>query len=364
MPDVQVAWKTRHAASVAGARGSERVVRSVIIGVSGPRARAHADAYRVIDEADLVGVSARTPHAASEFARDYSGATAYLDHRDMLEAERPMTVHLNTPPSARLDLLRQCEAAGVAVVVVEKPIAIDRSDLAALRAFAHTTPMTVVVNHQLHFHRAMRDMQERVHAAGAVQCEVDASAGMNAAYQGTHVLQAARSMLSGAVTSLAASASGTDALRPHPAHHYAPDNLDARFVTDQGEIRLRCGARAQRVADSRARDVWAHKRIRVIADSDEYEWTMWGRRFFVDGHEDVERWEWKTEDDLAQIALTRSLIARDEAAEHPLSLRRAIDDYALILDAYEVAARGAGGTVAGGMSGADVLPTLRSALGL
>ena len=164
--------------------------RSVIIGASGGRARHHALAYRHQRRAKLVAVSARTADKRDELADAYGVAARYDDYREMLARERPDVVHVNTPPDARLELLEQIAAAGVPTAIIEKPIAIDGPDCAALAAFARTSPLRVAVNHQLHYHAPRRRLQRLVAdgAIGRVRF-IDASTGMNAAYQGTHALQ-------------------------------------------------------------------------------------------------------------------------------------------------------------------------------
>ena len=187
--------------------------RSVIIGASGGRARHHALAYRHQRRAKLVAVSARTADKRDELADAYGVAARYDDYREMLARERPDVVHVNTPPDARLELLEQIAAAGVPAAIVEKPVAIDGPDCAALAAFAHTSPLKVAVNHQLHYHAPRRRLQRLVAdgAIGAVRF-IDASTGMNAAYQGTHALQSVFAFAGGAQpAAVFGQASGTDA---------------------------------------------------------------------------------------------------------------------------------------------------------
>lgn len=130
--------------------------RSVIIGASGARARHHALAYRHVNRARLVAVAARTAAPRDQLAADFGIAARYADYRDMLARERPDLVHVNTPPDARLEILEQVAAAGVPAAIVEKPVAIDGPDCAALAAFARASPLKVAVNHQLHYHAARR----------------------------------------------------------------------------------------------------------------------------------------------------------------------------------------------------------------
>ena len=353
--------------------------RSVIIGASGGRARHHALAYRHQRRAKLVAVSARTVDKRDELADAYGVAARYDDYREMLARERPDVVHVNTPPDARLELLEQIAAAGVPAAIIEKPIAIDGPDCAALAAFARNSPLRVAVNHQLHYHAPRRRMQTLVAdgAIGAVRF-IDASTGMNAAYQGTHALQSVFAFAGGAQpAAVLGQASGTEGLQPSPRNHFAPDDLLAA-IDFEGGLRavLRCGAGAPRLADAPpdAREaVWGHKRVTVYGDRGYVTWTMWSWETLLDGrleHGTHDYWE---HDAPAESALVDSVLdwiesarslrdpkhapretehdgnrgtgipgqqaSADQGAEpdHPLALAKAAAQYAVLLAAYRSA---------------------------
>lgn len=331
-----------------------REYRSVIIGASGARARHHALAYRHVHRARLVAVSARTAAPRDRLAADFGIPARYDDYREMLDRERPHLVHVNTPPNARLEVLRQVAAAGVPAALVEKPVAIDVPDCAALAAFARTSPLLVAVNHQLHYHAARRRLQDLVAegALGTLQY-IDASSGMNAAYQGTHCLQAVFAFAgSEPPTEVWARVRGAVGLQPNPRAHYAPDNLHAMIHYASGLVaRLRCGEDAPRQrdapAEARAKE-WAHKRVAVYGDRGHAIWTMWSWEALLDhprpgaagrlqsGSHDY--WE---QDAPAQAALIDSIPEWIEHPErgHPLALQRAVAEYAVLLDAYRCALR-------------------------
>ena len=353
--------------------------RSVIIGASGGRARHHALAYRHQRRAKLVAVSARTVDKRDELADAYGVAARYDDYREMLARERPDVVHVNTPPDARLELLEQIAAAGVPSAIIEKPIAIDGPDCAALAAFARTSPLKVAVNHQLHYHAPRRRLQRLVAdgAIGAVRF-IDASTGMNAAYQGTHALQSVFAFAGGAQpAAVFGQASGNDGLQPSPRNHFAPDDLLAA-IDFAGGLRavLRCGGGAPRLTEAppEAREaVWGHKRITVYGERGHVTWTMWSWETLLDGrHEGGEHDYWE-HDAPAESALVDSVLdwiesARslrepkhapggrehdgnrstgipgrqllaDQGAEpdHPLALAEATAQYAVLLAAYRSA---------------------------
>ena len=319
--------------------------RSVIIGASGARARHHALAYRYQPRARLVAVSARTAAPRDKLAADYDVAARYDDYREMLARERPDVVHVNTPPSARLEVLEQVAAAGVPAAIVEKPVAIDGPDCAALVGFARTSPLQVAVNHQLHYHAPRRRLQRLVADGGIGEVRyVDAGSGMNAAYQGTHSLQAVFAFAGAArPTAVLAQAAGTDGLQPTPRAHYAPDDLLAA-IDFAGGLRavLRCGSGAPRQTDAplAARDqVWAHKRIAVYGERGHAIWSMWSWETLCDGRLQRGSHDYWEQDGPAQAALVGSVLHWIEHPDyrHPLALEQATEQYAVLLAAYRSA---------------------------
>lgn len=347
--------------------------RSVIIGASGGRARHHALAYRHQRRAKLVAVSARTVDKRDELADAFGVAARYDDYREMLTCERPDVVHVNTPPDARLELLEQIAAAGVPAAIIEKPIAIDGPDRAALAAFARSSPLKVVVNHQLHYHAPRRRLQRLVAdgAIGAVRL-IDASTGMNAAYQGTHALQSVFAFASGAQpTAVFGQAAGGDGLQPSPRNHFAPDDLLAA-IDFAGGLRavLRCGSGAPRLLEAPldAREaVWGHKRITVYGERGHVTWTMWSWETLLDGRMERGEHDYWEHDAPAESALVDSVLdwiesarspadtggddgdrntgapcqptssGRGAEAGHPLALAEATAQYAVLLAAYRSA---------------------------
>ena len=348
--------------------------RSVIIGASGGRARHHALAYRHQRRARLVAVSARTADKRDKLADAYGIDARYDDYREMLARERPDVVHVNTPPDARLELLDQIAAAGVPAAIIEKPIAIDGPDCTALAAFARTSPLKVAVNHQLHYHAPRRRLQSLVAdgAIGAVRL-IDASTGMNAAYQGTHALQSVFAFAGGAQpAAVFGQAAGAEGLQPSPRNHFAPDDLLAAIDFDGGlRAVLRCGAGAPRLAEAPpdAREaVWGHKRITVYGERGHVTWTMWSWETLLDGRREHGTHDYWEHDAPAESALVDSVLdwiesapppgdtggddgdrntgaprqppasAQGAATGHPLSLAEATAQYAVLLAAYRSAA--------------------------
>lgn len=311
--------------------------KCAIIGVSGSRARGHAAAYAHIRRGQLAAISSRQTDALHRFGDEFGIARRYADYRELFAVERPDLVHVNTPPDVRLEIFRAADEAGVPALVVEKPLAIQGEDLAAMREFAAHSRVKIAVNHQLHFHPRRAHLQHLVAdgALGDVRF-IDASARMNMAYQGTHTLQAIGAFNgAGRPVTTFAQIGGADGLAETPRRHYAPDRTQATIMYDNGvQALLRCGENAPPVDP--ARPVHQHKRIAVYGTDGLAEWTMWSWRTIIRGHEESGLHAYDAEDVLGQAALTEAMFAwlDDDHAVHPLNLARSIDDFALMLAIY------------------------------
>jgi len=311
--------------------------KTVIIGVGGGRSHGHADAYQYVKRGRVVAVCDLRPEPMDEFADKYDVKARYTDYREMFEKEKPELAHLSTPPNVRLQILEAAEAAGVPAVVVEKPLAIQGEDYLAIRDFAARNPkIKVAINHQLQFHPRRQHLQKLV-ADGAIGDIrfIEASSGMNLAYQGTHSLQAIGAFNPAAPTTVFGQVSGAVGLQPNVKEHYAPDQSLAAVEYDNGvQATLRCGENAPRVPRGDA--IYQHKRIAVYGMRGYIHWTMWGWESFINGVYDSGDHEYPQEDLLGQAAMTEAMFdwLEDDSAAHPLNLDRALVDFNVILALY------------------------------
>lgn len=319
--------------------------RSVIIGASGRRSGAHAAAYHHQSRAKLVAVSARNSGPRDEMASKFGVGRCYDDYREMLGIEKPDIVHISTPPYARLSVLKEVAATGSQAAILEKPVAIDSSDCRELSTFSQSTQLKVAINHQLHFHAPIRRLQELVLQGeiGDVRF-IEGSSRMNAAYQGTHILQLIDAF-SGKKKpkSLVAQASGVRGLEVNRKGHLAPDDLVV-FLDFHDELRavFRCGIGAPEMTINpisvRGKDPY-HKRIAVYGEKGHVIWTMYswetlfGTRLERGTHD---YWE---EDEPAETDLVGSVIDWIEGSitVHPLELRAATEQFSILLSAYHSA---------------------------
>ena len=311
--------------------------KSVIIGVSGGRAHGHADAYQHIKRGLIAAVSARQRDKLEDFADKYDVDKRYTDYREMLEKEKPDLVQVSTPPDSRLEILLAAEEAGVPAMIIEKPLAIHGEDYLAIREFAAGKPrIKVAINHQLQFHPRRQHLQRLVldGAIGELRF-IEASSGMNLAYQGTHSLQAIGAFNPASPTTVFGQVAGANGLQPNIKEHYAPDQSLAAVEYDNGlQATLRCGENAPRVPRGGA--IHQHKRIAVYGESGYVHWTMWGWESFINDVYESGEHEYPAEDVLGQAAMCEAMFdwLEDDNAVHPLNLEGALVDFNVILALY------------------------------
>ena len=316
------------------------MIKSAIIGVSGGRARGLAEAYRHVNQGRLVAVSSRQRDKLEAFGSAFDVPARYTDYREMFEREKPDLVHVNTPPSVRLEIFEAAEAAGVPAVLVEKPLAIQGEDFLAIKDFARSACLKIAVNHQLHFHPRRSQLQRQIRdgAIGNLRF-IEASAGMNPAYQGTHALQAIGAFNPDAApVDVFGQVSGAEGLAETPRHHYAPDECTGVINYDNGvSALLRCGAVAPRVITGGAINV--HKRIAVYGERGFVHWTMHGWESRIDNKHERGEHVYAEEDILGQTAMTEAMIdwLADDTAVHPLNIDSALSDFGVMLGIYESA---------------------------
>ncbi|MEM7032968.1 MAG: Gfo/Idh/MocA family oxidoreductase [Chloroflexota bacterium] len=317
------------------------MIKSVIIAVSGGRARGLADAYQHVKRGQLVAVSTRQENKLNEFADKYGVESRYTDYREMFAKEKPDLVHVNTPPNVRLEIFEAAEEAGVAAVLVEKPLAIQGEDYIAIRDFAKTAKVKIAINHQLHFHPRRQHLQNLVQdgAIGEIRF-IEASSGMNLAYQGTHTLQAIGGFNPNAKPiNVFGQVSGANGLAESPKQHFAPDQCVGSINYDNGvSAMLRCGDNAPRVPGIDDM-ISKHKRIAVYGTKGFIHWTMHGWESTINNVYESGQHTYGDEDILGQAAMTEAMInwIDDDQAVHPLNLDSALSDFSVVLGIYQSA---------------------------
>lgn len=312
--------------------------KSAIIGVSGGRANGHADAYTHIKGSALTAVSTRNESNLKAFASKHGVEHTYTDYRKLFAEQKPDIVHVNTPPNVRVEVLEAAIEYGIPAVIFEKPIALSFEDLAQIRKLAASSKCKVAVNHQLHFHPNRAGLQQKVLSGAIGQVtHIDVSSQLNIVHQGTHVLQAIAAFIPGAkAVSVKASASGATGLVDNPQHHYAPDQMQAEIVYDNGvQATLNCGPAAPSVKS--ANEINHHKRIAVKGTAGELLWSMWDWQLNANGEKSSGKHDYFAEDILGQADMVESMIdwIEDDSFQMPLCLDNALADFEIIMGMYQ-----------------------------
>ncbi|MEM7333517.1 MAG: Gfo/Idh/MocA family oxidoreductase, partial [Chloroflexota bacterium] len=285
-----------------------------------------------------VAVSTRNDANLHAFADKHGVEQRFTDYCEMFEKAKPDLVHVNTPPDVRLEVMAAAEAAKIPALIVEKPLAIEREDYEAIEAFAKTALVKIAINHQLHFHPRRQQLQQMVKSGeiGEVRM-MDASAGMNMAYQGTHTLEAMSAFNPNRKPlHIFGQISGTEGLKETVKKHFAPDQTMASIVYDNGVSGLlRCGPNAPRVLPDDERTN-VHKRIAVYGTKGFVHWTMWSWEVGVNGRIQSGTHSYGDEDILGQAAMTEAMFdwLEDDGKVHPLNLDNALRDFKTVLNIY------------------------------
>lgn len=311
--------------------------KCAIVAVSGGRANGHADAYKHISRGKLAAISTRNAENLNRFGDKWGIQERYTDYREMFARAKPDLVHVNTPPDVRLEVMQAAEDAKIPALIIEKPLAIQSEDLAAIQAFAKTGRVKVAINHQLHFHPRRQFLQKLVEDGGIGDIRfIDASSRMNMAYQGTHTLQAMGAFNPNAQPfELFGQVAGATGLADTPKQHFAPDQCMGSIVYDNGvNGMLRCGTNGPFALEDERINV--HKRIAVYGTKGYVHWTMWSWEIGQNGKVEAGKHQYPDEDILGQAAMTEAMFdwLEDEQAVHPLHLDLAIQDFHIVLALY------------------------------
>jgi len=309
--------------------------RCAILGC-GPRSEGHAEAYQHVTRGTLVAACSRDPARLHVFGDRFGIAARYHDVATMLREQQPDMVHIVIAPTSRVEVLRAAAEHGVRGAIVEKPVAVQGEDYRALQQLAAVTPVKICINHQLHFHPRRLALARAIRAGAIGEVRfVEASARMNLAYQGTHLLELICAHYDGArpveVFGQAAGAEGLAGRRGH----FAPDQCLASLRFDNGrDALLRCGTNAPEVLPER---VSQHKRAAIYGTGGLAAWTMHGWELGRDAG-GVERGThvYAEQDILGQAGLTEAMFdwLEDDARVHPTNLAGSLVQFNAILGLY------------------------------
>lgn len=301
----------------------------------GPRSNGHAAAYEYIDRGKMVACCDVNEERLNAYGEKYGIARRYTDLDEMLEKEEPDVVHLVTPPTLRVELMTKLSDAGVAGVIVEKPICIGADDYKALRDLEQKTHTRFVVNHQLRHHPKILEFLSNVKEGEIGQVRfLDASAVLPMSGQGVHVLDLifAFSGYAQVETVFGASSGYDDINGTHPSPRTAET-----LITFKNGIRAALQAGEGAPMFDKSAPNWGHKRIAVYGTHGFRHWWMHGcERSLPDGTIEKLGHEYAKEDVRGQAGLTNSTFdwLEDENNISPTNLRTALDEWLVILAGY------------------------------
>ena len=123
-----------------------RIYRTAIVGAN--RGLYHASCYEGIENMKVAALCEKVPELL-EKGVEKLGVPGYLDYEEMLAKEKPDIVHAVTSPAIpRAVWIEAAVRHRVKALVIEKPIALAPSELAALDAAIAGTGLKVIVNMQ------------------------------------------------------------------------------------------------------------------------------------------------------------------------------------------------------------------------
>ena len=208
--------------------------RVAVIGC-GNRGKAHINAYKHIDVANVVATCDVIKDKADERANEF-GITAYYDAEEMVQKEKPDLVHITTTATQRVNLLTLVSESGVPGCTVEKPLAISVNDWRDLQEIEKKGGCKIAVSHQFRWHEDFVKCQKALKGEKlGKMLFLDITSGMNISGQGTHVLNYGFSLNDESpVVEVFGTASGTEEMN---SVHPGPD-------TTVGYLKYQNGARA------------------------------------------------------------------------------------------------------------------------
>lgn len=111
-------------------------------------AYAHADAYKLLDDVEIVAAADIVPENAQAFADKYHVPHTFTDYHEMLAQIKPDLVSICTWPHLHREMVEACAAAGVPAIHCEKPVAYSFGDAKALVAACEQSGTKLTFNHQ------------------------------------------------------------------------------------------------------------------------------------------------------------------------------------------------------------------------
>lgn len=239
------------------------VYRSLLLGC-GPRATEHADVYRDIANMEMVACCDLLPERVARFQAKYGIPQGYGDYLEALEKVKPEVLHVVTMPNRRVWEVEMAAQAGVKAVIVEKPMAVKPSEIAALDEIQQRTGMEIIVNCQRRYFPQFRDgvINDIVHNKLGELYFVRASTRGNSMSMGPHTMDLLLMFLNEAAPE-AVWAMGYEIWQPTPGQpdyrdtHLSPEHLLAEYWFP-GNVRVVFDCSADSLGTPGEDNFWMH----------------------------------------------------------------------------------------------------------
>lgn len=284
-------------------------IKAAIIGC-GPRGVEHASAYQHIPEVGVWAFCDPNAERLRAFPGDIPPERRFADVDALLRDHVPDLVHLITPPTVRLDAVRQLVEGGVKRLIVEKPFASSLAEARQMVELCRKHDARFVVNHQLPwmdtFRRTKLWLDDGV--IGEIE-RVRITCNGSPFEQGTHMIDLAGHFLGGLRPQrLLGQIAGAGKLT---AAHPSPEWMLGRILCEGGvAIDLVFGD----IADPRVNPelFWVGCRLEIFGAKGTIDQTLArGYRLFVHNQPVVveSTYDWGTQNNQAQLDFTRDALA-------------------------------------------------------
>jgi Predicted dehydrogenases and related proteins len=136
------------------------MLKIAIVGC-GKVADQHVHAIQRITDCVIVGLCDRELIMAKQLGERIKVSACFSDLQEMLEAVRPVVVHITTPPQSHFLLAKRCLEFG-SHVYLEKPFTITASEAESLIGFAEPRSLKITVGHNYLFTLEMLEMRRLI----------------------------------------------------------------------------------------------------------------------------------------------------------------------------------------------------------
>jgi predicted dehydrogenase len=195
-----------------------------------PKPATHAGAFTYNKNTQLVALVDRNRTALAGAARLFPNAARYRDAQACLKMEKPDIAAVATDAASHLRLVRACIAAGVRMIICEKPLGATLSQARSIEKVVARSGTTLVLNHQRRFSALFRDIRRQIsrNKLGRIQ-QVTCYYSNGLLTNASHSIDAATYLLGDSIRSVVGLWNLKN--RTHPA---GDRNIDALLTTRRG----------------------------------------------------------------------------------------------------------------------------------